>query len=120
MEVVKTLKELPMHVRLVCARHPHPVFPEQSDGDIAEEGQESNLEVSQGPEDEGTISFSAEGVLESAAPQVFDLINVLPCITTCQAYTIYNCVQWPKHIFQRLRLIIMWSPFYISVFGCFS
>ena len=30
-DVVKTLKELPMHVRIVCARHPHPVFPEAAE-----------------------------------------------------------------------------------------
>ncbi|XP_022092287.1 multiple PDZ domain protein-like isoform X2 [Acanthaster planci] len=33
-DVVKTLKELPMHVRIVCARHPHPVFPESQVGEV--------------------------------------------------------------------------------------
>ena len=33
-DVVKTLKELPMHVRIVCARHPHPVFPEKKASDV--------------------------------------------------------------------------------------
>lgn len=61
-----------MHVRLVCARHPHPVFPEQMEDASQEVGQESTPEVPQDqmPQVEGAISASVESQLESSQPQV--------------------------------------------------